>query len=218
MRFDGAVAREHVLGMRQLGESLIGIERLITVGLFALETGRHPKRNERLPLLVRASESRPGSYEIAAILGPAPSFLPLLHNIFLTGASDILWNWMSGALLRMGGREKDSDAHLSKLMDLLDTIDSRRHAEILNWQRLYPLAQQVVSPVGSSCDRILLPQGGQTTEIDLPIAEAIRSKGKLEVGDMDTFLIKIDGFTHHNKQLKGRAPDRAKPIYNCTCA
>lgn len=213
IRFDGAGANEHTLGMRQLGECLIGVERLITVGLFALESGRYPKRNESLPLLVRASEPRAGSYEIAAILGPGAAFLPLLHEFFITGATEILWHWMSGALLKMGGRQQDAENHFSELIRLLDnkdarqhslleSMDARRHLEVLEWQRLVLEACRVVSPVGPSCDRILLPMDGETTEIDFPTAQAIRSKGKLEVGDMKTFKIKVDGFTHHNKQLK----------------
>ena len=69
-------------------------------------------------------------------------------------------------------------------------------------QKLYATARQVVSPVGPSCDRLSLQRDEEITEIDFPTAEAIRSRGKLEVGDMETFRVKIDGFTHHNKQLK----------------
>ena len=202
IRFDGADANEHTLGMRQLGQSLIGIERLITVGLFALEVGRIPRHNESLPLLVRASEPRIGSYEIAATLGPAAAFLPLLHEFYLTGATEILWRWMSGALLRMGGRPQESESHFSELIRLLDRVDARKHLEMPEWQRLVTPGRRLVSPVGPSCDRILLPMDGEMTEIDFPMAEVIRSKDKLEVGDMETFRIKVDGFTHHNRQLK----------------
>ena len=205
IRFEGAAADRHELGMRQLGESLIGIERLITMGLFAMDSGRFPKRMERLPFVVRASEPRKGSVEFMPILDIGTAFLPIIHEIYLSKSSEFIWRWLSGALLKMGGREKDADVHLDKLFDLLDKVDARRHLEALGWQKLYAPARQVVSPVGPSCDRLVL-QDAEFTEIDLPVAESIRSRGKLEVGDMETYRIKVDGFIHHNKQLKIEHP------------
>ena len=42
MKYEGGDAKQHVLDMRQLGESLIGIERLINTGLYVLEHGERP--------------------------------------------------------------------------------------------------------------------------------------------------------------------------------
>ena len=202
IRFDGASADQHEIDMRQLGESLIGVERLITTGLFVMDAGRLPKRNERLPLLVRAKELQQGSVDIPALLGGAGAFLPLFHELYITSAAHIIWRWMSGALLKMGGREREAETHFTELFRLLDKVDARRHIEVLEWQKLSAPARRVVTPVGHSCDRLLLEMDGDTAEIDLPVAEAIRSRDNLEVGDMESFRIKIDGFTHHNKQLK----------------
>ena len=193
MRFDGADADRHALGMRQLGESLIGAERLITIGLFALETGQLPRRNQSLPMSIKVSEPMRGSFDVGGFIENLKPFLPFIHDLHMSKASEIVWRWMSGALLRMGGREQDSREHLEAVIGLMDRTDARRHLEALNWQKLAFHASRLVSPVGPSCDRLLLPMNHEETEIDLPIAEAVRSRNKLEVGDMQTFDVMIDG-------------------------
>ena len=40
------------------------------------------------------------------------------------------------------------------------------------------------------------------------MADAIRSKDKLEVGDMEKMRLRVDGLIHHNKQLKVEHPDK----------
>ena len=41
----------------------------------------------------------------------------------------------------------------------------------------------------------------------MPTADIIRSKGQLKVGEMETMRIIVDGFTHHNRQLKVIHPE-----------
>ena len=64
IRFEGAEAENHELDLRKLGESLVGIEKIITIGLSTVLPGHSPKRGERPPLVVRASMPRRGSFEI----------------------------------------------------------------------------------------------------------------------------------------------------------
>ena len=111
IHFRGGDADNHQIRLRQLGESLMGIERLITVGLFAVETGRFPRRNERLPFMVQASEPKRGSVEVVTWLRDNAVLLPLFHELYLTGAADVIWNWISGAMLKLGGRSREADRH-----------------------------------------------------------------------------------------------------------
>lgn len=148
LSFDGALAGNHELDMRQLGESLIGFHRLLTVGLFVLETGVHPKNNQSLTFSVIASEPRKGSFEVWITLGPALATLPIVHELFLNTASDILYQWICGALKKMAGREQEADVHFSKLIDLMDSIDARRHLEVIHWQSLWGAACKGVASIG----------------------------------------------------------------------
>ena len=176
IRFLGGDADNHQIRLRQLGESLIGIERLITVGLFAVETGRFPKRGERLPFMVQASEPKRGSVEVMTWLADNAVLLPLFHELYLTGATDIIWNWVSGALLRLGGRTQDADNHFDKMTDIINVMDERRHLENMEWIKLANPARQVVAAIGRSCEHMhLINKRDEKTDIDTPMADVIRS-------------------------------------------
>ena len=70
VRYEGGDAEQHVLDMRRLGESLIGIERLINTGLYVLEHGERPGHGRVLKSVVRVSTPQPGSLEfIPDLLG-----------------------------------------------------------------------------------------------------------------------------------------------------
>ena len=139
-------------------------------------------------------------------------FAPILHDIYITGASDIMWRFLSGALFKMSGREQESDEHLAEMINLLDNVDARRHLEVLNWQKIFAHTRGIVSPIGPYCDTISLYSQDRETEIDLPTAEAIRSNGKMKVGDMQKMTVKVDGLIHHNKQLRVYVADNPRPI------
>ena len=200
--YRGRDADNHRLGVRELGHSLIGVERLIAIGLVTFDTGRMPKRVQRLPLTIQASEPRRGSVEISGYLELLPGFLPFVHEIVMSKMSDVIWHWISGVLLNMGGREQESKVHLEQILDFLNKVDERRHEEIMGMQRLFDPSRNIVFPVGNSCGEMIFYTPNGKTEIDIPIADAVRSKGKLEVGDMENIRVKVDGFTYHNQQLK----------------
>ena len=114
-------------------------------------------------------------------------------------------------MLKIAGREKDADNHLTKLFELLDAVDSRRHEEVLEWQKLSSPAQQVVSPIGYSCDCMVF-QGDEKIEIDIPMAKVIRSRNSIRVGGEEDFRVKVVGFTHYNKRLRVFLHDKTSII------
>ena len=207
MKFEGALADNHEIGMRHLGESLIGVEEILSKGLYMLDTGKLPKHFGHVPFVFKVRAPKQGSVDIAILIAQSPAFLPLLHKVYITAASDILWNWISGVLLKMSGKESEANEHIGQVVKLLDNVDARRHAEIMEWQKFNRPAQRAVTPIGPFCNQISLPHKDRITEIDLPLADAIRSKGKLEVGDMEIMTVVVDGFTHHNRQLRILLPE-----------
>jgi len=84
------------------------------------------------------------------------------------------------------------------------------HIEKMEWIKLIGKSLQfnrytkdAISPViGESCDKLVFPHNSGDTEIDFAMAKVIASNDNLELGDMETFRIRVDGLTHHNKQLK----------------
>lgn len=224
IRYDGT----HAIGMRQLGDSLIGFERMALSGLILIETGRFPKRrpkpNERVPFQVQASAPRQGSFEIQVLLESVYTYLPLVHDLILTNASSFLFHWIQGVLSRIRGQKEASNDHFSKASSLVESIDARRHIEqmkLLDLQELKSPAEHFVGPVGRSCNRIHIVTDDQKMEIDISYAEAIRLPDQMSpdipahienstkdiasdtspLSLRETYIVKVDGFTRHNRQL-----------------
>ncbi|RDD60492.1 hypothetical protein [Ferruginivarius sediminum] len=218
IRFEGFEADEHALDMRHLGQSLVGLDRMISTGLIALSDRRPPRRGERFPLVVRAQEPVAGSVEIFGDLGPLVGALPLMQEVIATGASEIIWRWVSWVFLMAGGREKDADPQYTMLMQLTHSLaqyherseDKQRQFFLDILDRLHPAARSAVAPIGPSCDRATIPWVGDSEEatvVDAPMADAVRSKDKIEVGDMERMRVHVDGIIHHNRQLKVDNPE-----------
>lgn len=219
IRFDGLDASDHMLDMRRLGESLVGLDRVVNVGMLSLANHRLPKRGERFPLVVRAQAPHEGSVEIYGDLAPAVAVgLPLVHEMFNTAAGELAWRWITWVFNMTGGRTQDADPHFVELMELTKEIHKgRAESEAANREFLLevlrevtPATRSAVSAVGRSANTVAFrggEDGSVETVIDVPMADAIRSSEKLEVGDMEQFVVRVDGLIHHGRQLKIEHPD-----------
>lgn len=221
INYDGLDADAHMLDLKLFGEAAIGMDKLSNMGLIALADFRIPKRGERFPLRIMAREPEEGTFEFVAFLAPlSASTLPLVHEMFYTGAGDILWHWISWVATVMGGRQNEADPHFTALMGLtreihrgrIESEDKQRQFLLDVLDRIQPAAKSFVAPVGPSAESVSVGvlEGGRPkliTKIDTPMADAIRSKLNLEVGDMEKMRLRVDGLIHHNKQLKVEHPD-----------
>jgi hypothetical protein len=220
--YDGLDADGHMLDLRLFGEAAIGLDKLANTGLIAISDFRLPKRGERFPLRVLAQEPREGTFEYFAILAPlAASTLPLVHELFYTVAGEVLWRWLSWVASMMGGRPKEAEPHFKALMDLtkeihkgrIESEDKQRQFFLDVLDKVQPAARGFVAPVGPSANSVTIGAQNEDgplllTHIDVPMADAIRSKEKLEVGDMEKMRVRVDGLIHHNRQLKVELPDQ----------
>ncbi|VAW13394.1 hypothetical protein MNBD_ALPHA09-2111 [hydrothermal vent metagenome] len=219
--YDGLDADQHMLDMRRFGEAMLGLDKIVNTGLIVLSEYRFPIKGERFSLQIRAKEPSVGSFEFFAYMAPvAASTLQLVLEMFYTMGSDILWRWTSWIVNMNGGRPKEAEPHFTVLMELTKEIHkSRAESEVAQQaffleiaDRLQYAAKGFVAPVGPSANSVAIEGRGQDdsrllTHVDVPMANAIRSKEKLEVGDMEKMRIRIDGLIHHNKQLKVEHPD-----------
>lgn len=204
------------MDMRQFGYSLIGIERVIRIGFICFSSQRFPKRGEESPVSILMTQPYPGSYGFTTIIQEiAGSHYPLLNQFFIEQGHRISLKWLGGILLNRGGREEDSIQMAKDLVEIManysDGIDQKRHEEMMELIRRSELnrsAREIVKPIGESSNKLVISDGnGDNIEIDEPIADSIRSKDKLEVGEMKTYVVRVDGFFHHNKQLKVIHPE-----------
>ena len=220
IHYDGLDATNHILDLRAFGHAAIGFDQVANMGLIALSDLRLPKKGERFPLRIVANEPKEGSFEFAIELAAlTTTMLPIVHGLFNTMASELLWRWISWVTNATGGRKRAAEMDMEAMLPFVKEIH-RSHAESEERWQQFTLelldkakepAKQFVAPIGTSSDTVKISTRGKTQLlthlIDTPMADAIRSKEKLEVGDMEVMRLKVDGLIHHNKQLKVENPD-----------
>lgn len=218
LKFDGRVAEQHLIEARQLGNSLLGVDKAVNTGLILLTQGRAPLQRERFNLFIAAQAPKQGSVDLVTVIHNAPWLLPLVHDVVVSYGADYLRNFISCVLFWHGGRKAEGMEQMDKMIDLAKEI--HRHNEIsqAQWQgtlievidRLAPAAKQIVEPVGRTAAtlEIAAPTTKQITIIDEPTAEAIRSKEEIELQDVVEMDLRIDGIIRHTRTLKVEMPDQ----------
>jgi len=212
--YDGLQASGHRMDMRRLGYAMVGLDHIITVGVVALLERRAARPRERLLFDVVAAEPRRGSVGILGTMITAytgtQGMLPYVVNVIKDKAPDYIWNWVSLVFKKLGGRDKEAEKILEKVMDQFSSIHEHNLADrqrerdfVLELvDRLKPSAAQVAVPLGESADvlRISRTPGGRAEEIGVPEAMAIRTKEPMEVGDPTTMKVRIDGLVKHTNR------------------
>lgn len=223
IKFQGGDADKHHVEMRSLGNSLLGFERIISDGLIFMGEDRLPRRGERHALIVQAREPVIGSSEIPIILTQAHGLLPLAWWLMETGAGEVISYFATWVFTKLSGRESEAKAALEALERMRETearerVETQRlwlaHQE--GWRdqlfaltdKLANAAIRAVAPIGPSVDNFKL-NGAKAPPllVDLPSADAIRAKGELEVSELQTIDLRVDGFVHHNKKLNVENPE-----------
>ena len=232
VRYEGGDAQQHVLDMRQLGESLVGIERLVNTGLYVLQHGERPGHGRVLKSVVRVSTPQPGSLEFIPDL--VAGVYPLLSDSFVQShIGAILRQLVKIPLLAMGGREDEAQARTNDLLEKTlaasereaerrERADQRRHREqmkvyeLLSHQRAYEAARNAVSPVGKGCDCMQISDDETSDTVTPIMAEAIRTRGSVKIGEPKELSVLVDGFIHRTRQLRvvhPEVPDRLVTAY-----
>jgi hypothetical protein len=149
--------------------------------------------------------------------------LPLGWQIISNTDGKIVWEWVSFVLKYLGGRKSDAKIHLDAMLEMKKMEDAARAVSEERWlkhdsewrgltfrllDRLVLASRQAVAPVGPSVDTVGFLSGeGPAVTVDVPMADAIRAKGELDVSDLKEMTLRVDGYTHHNKALKIERPD-----------
>lgn len=107
------------------------------------------------------------------------------------------------------------EIHLATIEDRRDERSTKLVSE-REWRdyslaladHLVPRLKDVVAPVGPSAETLRLapPPGYSATVLDVAEADAVRANEPLEVGDMETMTLNVDGITLHNRTLKVEDP------------
>jgi len=210
IRYEGLDADRNQMNIGHLGQSLIGIDRLLNAGFHVLESGHLPARRTPRIIETEVGTWKHGSFEFPILLRKAVELAPILQDPYTQQAVKIARNWLSGVFLGMSGRCQESKEHVSRALEIMDRFDQRgllASFEIIENGSLFLSAKRAVRPIGPSAERMLIQDEDGQTEIDVPMAETLRTNGKVKVEKMETLDLQVDGFTHHNRQLKVRNPD-----------
>jgi hypothetical protein len=76
-------------------------------------------------------------------------------------------------------------------------------------ERSQPAAAQAVAPVGASVTQMRIVAGGRNVEINTPTADKIKAGDKLDIRPMQEMVLRVDGFTFHNRKLSIEHPERS---------
>ena len=142
IRFRGADADDHRLDMRRLGEALIGVDRLVTHGLVALETGKFLRGREPRPLAMWASGPTPGCLEVSAWLTAVAGVAQPVYQAYVSAAPDLVLSWVKSVLTGRAGEtgmamqtaaqavQALSDAN-ERLSEQAHRVEEHRHQEAM---------------------------------------------------------------------------------------
>jgi hypothetical protein len=224
IKFEGGDANAHSVDMRLLGRSLIGFDRIISSGVILMSERRLPRRGERAHLIVKAQEPRVGSHEIVSQLQANYGLLPLGWKIFQESGGEIIWHWVK-FVLEFYGKRKDADKTLDALMEtqrihlaardkseerFVAVIENSRRDAMQLVEKLYLASINASAAVGPSARSFaLFTNHSPRFVVDEPMADAIRSKGELEVGDLQTLSLKADGWVYHSRLLNVAHPEES---------
>ncbi|WP_143159569.1 DUF7946 domain-containing protein [Paracoccus solventivorans] len=232
--YDGLMATMHRLPARDLSPALMGLDRIVSSLYGALETGIVQKKAPRSSSLVMTvGEPRAGSFELAWITQTAPGLLPLLPDF--TGAiqSNLIEHFINYVMLWFGGRRREADKIMDKMLDLLAAERERAHEDrqrerdavyadmrhqrehmrqLLHDQALalHGAAKLAVAPIGKSASTFAARARGDSPVVDEATADAIRAKEDLEVSDILDMTFRIEGIRDQRRVLFVFDPEDAE--------
>lgn len=217
IKYDGRDADQHIVDMRLLGRSLQGFDRIISDGIILLSEKRMPKYGERSILRVKAKEPVVGSQSIVALIQENAELLPLGWSLLNETSGAIISHWVSFVMEYFSGRKDAAERHVQAMLDLMrenlaarDRSEERWLAHDAEWRdqlfalanKLATAATQSVAPVGPSVRNVQFSAGtSDPIEVDEAMADAIRSRGELSVGDLQEMILKTEGVRDHTRSL-----------------
>lgn len=234
LKYDGGDADKHLIDSKLFGQSIQGLDRLVSDCLIALSTSRPPRRGERSPVRIKARELTAGSVNVPQVMQDAATTLGIGLPILQAIGPEIVGHYISAVLDYFRGEESSMENTLQKIVEMhknsLDSLqasqetsseiikqsEAHRHTETLAMTNLLRVlvinsgtaAKDYVAPIGHSVHRSTITTGTLppivTTEDD---AHAIRESQSLEWDPPALLSLKTDGFKFHSNGLSVENPE-----------
>lgn len=234
--YDGGDASRHSIDAKLYGQSLQGIDRMVSDCIIIFSQKRLPKRSERAPVILKVKEAEAGSYGTPAYYQELSDALAVGLPIMQAVGPEILSHYVSVILDKFRGKddaavelaiEKMAEMHRVAVegmtqahrgtLDALDRKDARQHEEHMGMQDILrraiessgSAAVDYVAPVGRSVDTASFLAGSQPAiMVKKDDADAIRDSQKLDWKPLEDTVLRTDGFKFHSSGLSVENPDR----------
>ncbi len=232
--YDGGDARNNTIDAKLFGQSLQGLDRMVSDCLIVLSQDRLPKRGERAPLLLKAREPKAGSVNVPQLLQEASDILGIGVPILSTIGPEIVGHYVRAVLDHFTGKDSSVELAIIKMaemhrvaleamvhvqgdaMNTVDRMDQRRHDEAMGMQDLLrasirgsgSAAVDYVAPIGRSVDKATFVTGALPAILTGKTeADAIRESQKLDWTSPKNEIVTTDGFKFHTSGLSIENPD-----------
>lgn len=236
--YDGIIAAQHRLPARHLGPALVGLDAIVSSLFAALETRVVQLKKPRdTTLILTVGEPRAGSYELTWIAQVAPSMLPLWPHFSDAIQAKLVEHFVNYVMLWFGGRRREADHLMDKMIDLLAAEQVRVHEDrqrerealyadrqrerdsiraLLHQQALalHGAAKFAVTPVGRSASSFSAASSrGDAPLVDEATADAIRAKEELEVSDLLDMTFRVEGLRDQRRTMFVYDPEDEDRIF-----
>jgi hypothetical protein len=221
--YDGGDAASNTIDAKLFGQSLQGIDKLVSDALIIITQERLPKKGERAPLILKAREPKSGSFVTDGYLQETVGLLALGYPIITTIGTDILSHYITAVLDFFRGRDRTTEMLIEAMAKLQqdsivasDRTDERRHLEQMGMQDLLrrsisssgAAAVNYVAPIGRSVSNASFIGGiNQPVIVDESGADEIRQFDKVEWLSVSPLRLKTDGFKFHTNGLSVENPE-----------
>lgn len=234
LSYDGGDATNNTIDAKLFGQSLQGLDRMVSDCLIILSLQRLPKRRERAPMLLKAREPQAGSVTVPQLVQEVSEMLGFGVPILQIIGPEIIGHYVSAVLEHFKGRASEVELAISKMAEMhrdaleamaktqeaalqtINEMDQRRHEEAMGLQDLLrasirgsgAAAVDYVAPIGRSVDTATFIAGKLpaigTNKED---ADAIRESQKLDWMTPANEVVTTDGFKFHTSALSIENPD-----------
>ncbi len=232
--YDGGDANRNSIDAKLYGQSLQGIDRMVSDCLIIFSSRRLPKRGERSPLILKVKEAEAGSYGTPAYYQEISDTLAMGVPILTAVGPEIISHYVSTVLDYFRGRSNSVDLAISKMaqmhedsmsamvkkntdtlavIDRMDERRSRETMEIIDVLRRAikgsgAAAVDYVAPIGKSVDTASFLSGDRPAiTVDKEGADAIRDSQKLDWNSIENVVLRTDGFKFHSNGLSVENPE-----------
>ena len=129
IEFRGRDADQYMLDVQALGASLTGFGGLLRAASYVLPSGKMPPKKYAPQIQYYARPPQHGCFPIEIVGQISGDMFQSSSELFAAVGQEAVQRIISAAILLSGGRASEVDAHVAKLLELMEKVEADRHEE-----------------------------------------------------------------------------------------